>query len=50
MPSLTQSAQLTPSPEGLQLHGLTPDEYERIRELLGRAPNETELGVFGVMW
>ncbi|MGM0420403.1 MAG: phosphoribosylformylglycinamidine synthase subunit PurL [Bacillota bacterium] len=30
--------------------GLTESEYERIIELLGRQPNLTELGVFGVMW
>jgi len=34
----------------LRQHGLTEDEYARIRELLGREPNFTELGVFGVMW
>ena len=31
-------------------HGITPDEYTRIREILGREPNFTELGVFSVMW
>jgi len=31
-------------------HGITPDEYQRIREILGRDPNFTELGVFSVMW
>jgi phosphoribosylformylglycinamidine synthase len=31
-------------------HGLTPDEYQKILKLLGRAPNYTELGVFSVMW
>ncbi|HSH25718.1 MAG TPA: hypothetical protein VLA13_09320, partial [Massilibacterium sp.] len=31
-------------------HGLTPGEYERIVEILGRAPNLVELGVFSVMW
>lgn len=36
--------------EQIRLQGLTEAEYERIRELLGREPNETELGVFGVMW
>ena len=34
----------------LDRHGLTPDEYERIVELLGREPNLTELGMFSVMW
>jgi phosphoribosylformylglycinamidine synthase len=34
----------------IKRHGLTPDEYNRIVELLGREPNLTELGVFSVMW
>src|SRR3546814_311983 len=31
-------------------HGLTPEEYESILDILGRAPNLTELGIFSVMW
>src|SRR5882762_5179684 len=31
-------------------HHLTPDEYARVVETLGRAPSYTELGVFSVMW
>ncbi len=31
-------------------HGLTPDEYRRIVEILGRTPNIVELGIFSVMW
>ncbi|MEK6375224.1 MAG: phosphoribosylformylglycinamidine synthase subunit PurL [Acidobacteriota bacterium] len=31
-------------------HGLTADEYARIEQILGRAPNYTELGIFSVMW
>ncbi|MFZ1682604.1 MAG: phosphoribosylformylglycinamidine synthase subunit PurL [Candidatus Zixiibacteriota bacterium] len=31
-------------------HGITPDEYELIKTILGREPNYTELGVFSVMW
>src|SRR6478736_2335287 len=34
----------------LAQHGLTGDEYERIRQALGRDPNLTELGIFSVMW
>jgi phosphoribosylformylglycinamidine synthase len=44
---------LTPvfSPEVLRQHGLTPDEYEKIKLLLaGREPTFTELGIFSVMW
>ena len=39
------------SPETLRQHGLTPDEYEKIKQLLGgREPSITELGIFSVMW
>lgn len=31
-------------------HGLTPDEYARVVELIGRAPNFTELGLFSAAW
>src|SRR6202048_3430644 len=31
-------------------HGLTEEEYERMKVILGREPNFTELGVFSVMW
>jgi phosphoribosylformylglycinamidine synthase II len=31
-------------------HGLSADEYARIQQILGRAPNITELGIFSVMW
>ena len=30
--------------------GLTDDEYERIKQRLGRDPNYTELAMFSVMW
>ena len=30
--------------------GLLPEEYERIKEILGRNPNYTELSIFSVMW
>jgi phosphoribosylformylglycinamidine synthase II len=38
------------TPELIRSHGLTDEEYNRMVELLGRAPNYTELGVFSVMW
>lgn len=31
-------------------HGLTPEEYQRIKDILKREPTFTELGVFSVMW
>ncbi len=31
-------------------HGLSEDEYRLCREILGRTPNYTELGIFSAMW
>jgi len=31
-------------------HGLSEEEFERIKKILGRNPNYTELGCFSVMW
>jgi phosphoribosylformylglycinamidine synthase II len=31
-------------------HGLSSEEYDRIKAFLGREPNATELGIFSVMW
>jgi len=37
--------------ELLAAHHITPDEFQRIRRILGgRDPNLTELGIFSVMW
>jgi len=36
--------------EVLNAHNLSPEEFTHIKELLGRAPNLVELGVFSVMW
>jgi phosphoribosylformylglycinamidine (FGAM) synthase-like enzyme len=38
------------TPEVVAAHNLKPEEYERIKELLGREPTFVELGVFSVMW
>src|SRR6201993_4730372 len=38
------------TPEVLKTHGITPDEYERIVQALGREPSLTELGIYSVMW
>src|SRR5467141_3938790 len=38
------------TPELVAEHGLQPDEFERIKKILGREPNFTELGIFSVMW
>jgi len=36
--------------EQAQEMGLLPEEFEKIKEILGRTPNFCELSVFGVMW
>jgi phosphoribosylformylglycinamidine synthase II len=38
------------TPELVASHGLKPDEYQRILELIGRVPSFTELGIFSAMW
>jgi phosphoribosylformylglycinamidine synthase II len=38
------------TPELVAKHGISPEEFERIKEILGREPNFTELGIFSVMW
>src|SRR5881296_2985360 len=38
------------TPELVQKHGLSAEEYERIKGILGREPSYTELGIFSVMW
>ena len=38
------------TPEIVARHGLTPEEFIRIKKILGREPNFTELGIFSVMW
>ena len=40
----------TITPELVAEHGLKPDEYERILQLIGREPTITELGIFSAMW
>jgi phosphoribosylformylglycinamidine synthase len=46
----TPQAQPEITPELVNQHGLTPEEFERIKQILGREPNFTELGIFSVMW
>ena len=38
------------TPELIASHGLKPDEYQRILDLIGREPTFTELGIFSAMW
>ncbi|HEY3899397.1 MAG TPA: phosphoribosylformylglycinamidine synthase subunit PurL [Chthoniobacter sp.] len=47
---MTTPAEPALTPELVAKHGLTADEYARIKSILGREPNFTELGIFSVMW
>ena len=50
---MNMSTNLTPelaTLEQAQEMGLLADEFDKIKEILGRTPNFTELSVFGVMW
>ncbi|MQQ07012.1 phosphoribosylformylglycinamidine synthase subunit PurL [Epibacterium sp. SM1979] len=38
------------TPELIENHGLKPDEYDLILEIIGREPTFTELGIFSAMW
>ena len=38
------------TPDLVAEHNLSPEEYERILEILGREPNLVELGIFSAMW
>ncbi len=38
------------TPDIIEAHGLSPEEYERVLHALGREPNLVELGIFSVMW
>src|ERR1041385_6287510 len=38
------------TPEVVKEHGLSEEEFARIKQLLNREPNLVELGIFSVMW
>src|SRR5256884_6561385 len=46
----TAPTEIKVTPEIAAEHGLTREEYARVRQILGREPNITELGIFSVMW
>jgi len=47
--SIERELQATTVEQGVQ-HGLSPDEYARVVQALGRSPNLIELGIFAAMW
>ena len=46
----TAFTEIKVTPEIAAEHGLTSEEYARVKKILGRDPNITELGIFSVMW
>ena len=49
MASIKYSEQLA-DVEAAKNLGLLPEEYDRIKDILGRTPNFTEVAIFSVMW
>jgi phosphoribosylformylglycinamidine synthase len=47
---MTETTTRKITPEIVAEHGLKPDEYQRLLEILGREPSICELGIFSVMW
>ena len=47
---MTAQTTVAITPELIKAHGLKPDEYQRILDLIGREPSFTELGIFSAMW
>ncbi|MGI9036594.1 MAG: phosphoribosylformylglycinamidine synthase subunit PurL, partial [Pyrinomonadaceae bacterium] len=45
---MNNNSQITP--EIVAQHGFTPEEYEKVLEIMKREPSMTELGIFSVMW
>ena len=41
---------MTVNKDQIEAHGLTPDEYKKIKQYLGRDSNLLELGIFSAMW
>jgi len=50
MTKQTPPADPVVTPKLIRQHGLTQEEFQQIKKILGREPNFTELGIFSVMW
>ncbi len=51
MPTLTTNPDLAPAGvDTAKKLGLLPEEFEKIKGILGRAPNFTELSIYSAMW
>lgn len=47
---MSKQAETLPTLETAKKLGLLEEEFEKIKEILGREPNFTELSIFSVMW
>ena len=50
MPALAQEKKITVTVETAKQLGLLPEEFEKIKKVLGRTPNFTEISIYSVMW
>ncbi|MCH9814968.1 MAG: phosphoribosylformylglycinamidine synthase subunit PurL [Actinomycetia bacterium] len=48
--TVTRAADQPDAPQPFAELGLKPDEYEQIRDILGRRPTASELAMYSVMW
>jgi phosphoribosylformylglycinamidine synthase len=48
--TVERAAAMPDTPQPWRELGLKPDEYRRIREILGRRPTSSELAMYSVMW
>ena len=48
--TVERAAQTPDQPQPYRELGLKDDEYERVREILGRRPTDAELAMYSVMW
>jgi phosphoribosylformylglycinamidine synthase len=48
--TVEHAAQTPETPQPWSELGLKPDEYQRIRDILGRRPSSAELAMYSVMW
>jgi len=50
MTTLVKEKEITVNAETAEELGLLPEEYEKIKKILDRTPNFTELSIYSVMW
>ena len=50
MDTVEQASTTPDQPQPFRELGLKDDEYQRIREILGRRPTDAELAMYSVMW